>query len=344
MQALMVENHGGPEALIVTDVARPEIRPDEVLVRVRAAGVNHLDLWVRRGVEGHAFPLPMILGCDGAGEVEAVGEIVSNAKPGDRVAVSPGYSCGVCEVCLDGRQNLCRRYGIFGEMRNGTAAEYISVPARNLLPIPEGMTFEEAAALPLAALTAHHMLVERAGLEPGQQVLIHAAGSGVSTYAIQIARLLGARVIATASTEAKRRRALDLGADVVLDNQDPQWSRRVYEESGRQGVDVVIDHVGEATITSSLRCLRRGGALVTCGATSGPRLEADLRLIFFKNLSILGSTMGGMGEMLHVWRLASRGLIRPIVDKVLPLSRAREAHAAMERRETFGKIVLKPGE
>lgn len=344
MQALQVRYHGGPEVLEIRDLPTPAIRADEVLLKVHATGMNHLDVWVRKGVEGHTFPLPMILGCDGAGEVVEVGNLVQGISPGDRCTVSPGVSCGSCTECLDGRQQLCRHYGIFGETRDGTAAEFVSVPARNLLPTPEGLSDAEAAAIPLASLTAHHMLVHRAHVRPGLDVLVHAAGSGVSAYAIQIARLHGARVFATASAPAKLERALELGADVAIPYAEEDFGKRIWELTGKRGVDIAIDHVGEATIARSLRTLTRGGTLVTCGATTGPRLEADLRLVFFKNLSILGSTMGGMGEMRRVWDLFARGLLRPVLDRTLPLSLAREAHAAMESREAFGKIVLLPGE
>ena len=344
MKALMVRQHGGLDALELVEREKPAIREDEVLVRVEAAGINHLDLWVRKGVPGHKFPLPMILGCDGAGEVVEAGGLVRTVQPGDRVAISPGYSCGVCAVCLDGDQQLCRHYGIFGEMRDGTEAEFVAVPERNLLPLPEGMSAADAAASPLSALTAHHMLLRRARLQAGQDVLVHAAGSGVSVFAIQIAKAYGARVFATASSDAKLERARELGADATINYETEDFSRKVWELTGKRGVDIAIDHVGEATISRSLRCLTKGGALVTCGSTSGAKLEADLRLVFFKNLSILGSTMGGLGEMRQVWRMVERGLIRPVVDRTLPLSRAKEAHAAIEARETFGKIVLIPGE
>ena len=343
MQALLVEAHGGLEALVIQDRARPEPRPDEVLVRVAAAGVNHLDLWVRRGVEGHRFPLPLVLGSDGAGTVEEVGSVVTGVSPGDRVVIAPGVSCNRCDACLSGDQNLCPGYGILGETRDGTCAEYVAVPGTNILPCPEQLSFEDAASIPLAALTAHHMLVSRSGIRPGMDVLIHAAGSGVSMNAIQIARIHGARVIVTASSQAKLERARDLGADVLIDYSEADWPRRVWEATGKRGVDIVVDHVGQATFAKSLRCLKPGGSVVTCGATTGPELQADLRPIFFKNLAILGSTMGGLGELRHVWRLVERGLIRPIVDRVLPLSEAAEAHRALEAREAFGKIVLIPG-
>lgn len=344
MQALYVEAHGGPEVLKIGDRPTPEIRADEVLVRVRAAGMNHLDVWVRRGVEGHRFPLPMVLGCDGAGEVARVGALVEGVSEGDRVAISPGFGAPRTEESLSGNHHLNHAYGIFGETRDGTCAEFVAVPAANLLPMPEGMSFEDAAAIPLASLTAHHMIAERARVRPGMDVLVHAAGSGVSIYAIQFAHLYGARVFVTSSSDDKLERARMLGADILINYEREDWVRRVREQTARRGVDVVIDHVGEATFSGSLRCLARGGAVVTCGATSGPRLEADLRLIFFKSLSILGSTMGGMGEMLRVWRLACRGLVKPVVDLVLPLSEAAEGHRALEERRAFGKVILVPGE
>lgn len=343
MKALMVRTHGGPEVLELGERDEPLVREDEVLVRVRAAGLNHLDLWVRKGVPGHKFPLPMVLGCDGAGVIERVGSLVRAAKPGDRIAISPGFSSPEAEESLDGRHHLAHEYGIFGETRDGTCAELVAIPARNVLPMPDEMSFEDAAAIPLAALTAHHMLVERAHIRPGQDVLIHAAGSGVSVYAIQIAKMMGARVFATSTSQKKLEQARALGAEVTIQLGTDDFLTRVREATRKRGVDCVIDHVGAATMGLSLRALAKGGSVVTCGATSGPNLEADLRLIFFKSLSILGSTMGGMGEMRAVWRLFQRGLLRPIVDRVLPMSRAKEAHQAMEARDVFGKVILQPG-
>lgn len=344
MRVLLVRKHGGLEALELAEKEIPPIREDEVLLRVEAAGINHLDLWVRKGVDGHKFPLPMVLGCDGAGVVEKAGTAATGVAPGDRVALSPGYCSPESEEALAGRHELARDYGIFGETRDGTCAGYVAAPARNVLPMPADMSFEDAAAVPLTALTAHHMLVHRARVRPGMDVVVHAAGSGVSVYAIQIAKLHGARVFATSSSPAKLEKARALGADLAICTRTEDFVKVVREATGKRGADIVIDHVGQATIGGSLRALAKGGAVVTCGATSGPRLEADLRLVFFKNLSILGSTMGGMGEMREVWRLFCRGLLRPVVDRVLPMSRAREAHAALEAREVFGKVILKPGE
>ena len=343
MRAAIVREHGGLDKVAVEDVPIPEPAPDEVLVRVKAAGLNHLDLWVRRGVPGHPFPLPLILGCDFAGVVEKVGSsAVRNAKPGDEVCVAPGFSCGTCAQCLAGADNLCKGYGIFGEMRNGGCAEFQVVPAANLLPKPREMTFEQAAAWPLAFLTAWHMLVARAALRPGETVLVHAAGSGVGSAAVQIAKLVGAQVIATAGSDAKAARALELGADEVINHAKEDWVQTVRRMTGKRGVDVVFEHTGAATWEGSVRSLVRGGRLVTCGATSGFEAKFDLRVLFFKQLSFIGSTMGSRAELWTVLDLIRAGKLRPVVDRVLPLAAIREAHRVMENREQFGKIVVVP--
>jgi NADPH:quinone reductase-like Zn-dependent oxidoreductase len=342
MRAAVVRAHGGLEAVSVEDRPVPEISADHALVRVKAAGMNHLDVWVRRGVPGHAFPLPMVLGCDFAGVVESVGSAVRNAKPGDEVCVAPGHSCDHCAACLSGHDHLCRDYGIFGETRDGGCAEFAAVPAANLLPKPSRLSWEEAAAWPLAFLTAWHMLVARCALRPGETVLVHAAGSGVGSAAVQIAKLWGAVVIATAGGPAKCARAKDLGADHVVDHLAGDWVRAVRELTARRGVDVVFEHVGQATWEGSVRSLARGGRLVTCGATSGFEAQFDLRALFFKNLSFLGSTMGSRGEVWEVARHIEAGRLRPVVDRVMPLAEVREAHRVMESRGQFGKVVLVP--
>ena len=344
MQAVVIHEHGGPETLRLQEHPTPEPRADEVRIAVRAVGLNHLDTWVRRGVPGHRFPLPMVPGCDCAGVVDAVGELVTHLAPGDRVLAAPGISCGHCPACARGDDNLCPDYGILGETRDGGCADFVTLPARNALPIPEGLEFEQAAAFPLTFLTSWHMLVVRCGLQSGDTVLVHAAGSGIGSAAVQIAKLHHARVIATAGTEAKRQRALELGADEVLPSREGDLAREVRALTNRRGVDIVVEHVGEATFPASLRCLARGGRVVTCGATTGPRLEADLRHLFFKNLSILGSTMGSRGELLHLVDLVARGLLKPVVDRVLPLERVAEGHRALEEREVFGKVILVNGE
>jgi NADPH:quinone reductase-like Zn-dependent oxidoreductase len=340
MRAVLVSEHGGLDVLKVVDVTPPTPGPGEVQVAVRASGLNHLDTWVRRGVPGHVFPLPMITGCDGAGVVSAVGPGVVNVKEGDEVVLAPGYACGHCLACAEGRDNLCRQFGILGETRNGTNAELIVVPAVNALPKPKGVSFPDAASVPLVFLTAWTMLVDRAGVRAGEVVLVHAAGSGIGIAAIQIARLWGATVIATASTEEKRRRALELGADHAVDYTEDAWPRRVFDLSGKRGAHVVVEHVGAPTFAGSLKSLGKGGRLVTCGATAGPEVTIDLRPIFFKSLSILGSTMGSRGTVLRILQLLGEGKLRAVVDRVMPLEQVREAHRLMGQRTPFGKIVL----
>lgn len=340
MRAVVVRAHGGREALEVTDRPAPQVRPDEALVEIKAAGLNHLDIFARKGVPGHVFPLPLVLGSDGAGVVREVGSLVRNVKPGDRVGIAPGAGCGACAACGAGDEPLCRYYGILGETRDGTNAELCAVPARSLLPLPEGIAWSDAAAFPLTYLTAWRMLVTRCGIRAGDDVLIQAAGSGVSIAAIQIAKLCGARVLTTASSDEKLARAKKLGADVLINYSNADVLAAVRAATGKAGVDVVVDHVGEATFETSLRSLKKGGKVVTCGATSGPQISVDLRLVFFKSLSILGSTMGSMAEMHRLWRLFATGVLRPIVDRVLPLDRVADGHQALEERAAFGKVIL----
>jgi NADPH:quinone reductase-like Zn-dependent oxidoreductase len=310
---------------------------------VRAAGVNHLDCWVRRGVPGHTFPLPLVPGCDGAGVVDAVGAGVTGWKRGERVVLAPGYVGRPDAESARGLDQLSATYGIFGEMRDGTCAEHVVAPERNVLRLPEHVPFEVAAAFPLVYLTAWTMLVRRARLEAGEAVLVHAAGAGVSTAAIQVARLLGAgRVLATTTSPAKVERARALGAEDVFDTTDREWPKRVRERTGGRGADVVVDHVGQATFQGSLKALAKGGRLVTCGATSGPAVEVHLNLVFFKSLSVLGSTMGSLGDVHRLLDLVAGGRLAPVVDSVLPFSQVAEAHRRLEAREVFGKLVLVP--
>ena len=342
MRCAVVREHGGPDKILIEERPVPVPAADQVLLRVRAAGMNHLDLWVRRGVPGHPFPLPMILGCDFAGVVEETGSAVRNAKAGDEVCVAPGFSCGTCAQCLAGADYLCKGYGIFGEMGDGGCAQYAVVPAANLLPKPASMTFEQAAAWPLAFLTSWHMLVARCRLLPGETVLVHAAGSGVGSAAVQIAKLWGAQVIATAGGAAKCARARELGADHVIDSAASDWVKEVRRLTDKRGVDVVVEHTGQATWEGSVRSLVWGGRLVTCGATSGFEAKFDLRMLFFKQLSFLGSTMGSRAELFTILDHMNAGRLRPVVDRVLPLDEIREAHRAMEGREQFGKVVVVP--
>lgn len=342
MKAVRITEHGGPEALQLVELPDPEPGYGEVRLRMAAAGVNHLDVWVRRGVEGHRFPLPMIPGSDGAGVVDAVGPGVEGVDIGGRFAIAPGAGCGRCRDCLEGNHHLCRSYGIYGETKDGTDAEYVCVPVAQLLPVPEDMELTTAAAAPLVFLTAWHMVVARCGVKAGDDVLVHAAGSGVSMAAIQIAKMHGARVMATAGTPEKLEKAVELGADHVIDYKQQDFGKIVRELTGKRGVDIIVDHVGGENISKSLRSLARGGRVVTCGATSSPVLESDLRLIFFKNLALLGSTMGGMGEMCEVWSHVAAGRMKPVVARVMPLEEVRQAHELLETRAVFGKVVLTP--
>lgn len=341
MKAIVYSEHGGPEVLRYIDVAEPQMGPQEVLVRVRACALNHLDLWLRRGLPSMEVPLPHIPGSDIAGEVARVGESVSHLKAGDRILLAPGISCGQCNECLAGRDNFCREYTLFGVKVAGGCAEYVVSPAVNGIPIPGKLTFEEAAAIPLVFLTAWHMLITRAQLRPGETVLVLGAGSGVGSAAIQIAKVTGARVLATAGSEPKLRKAKELGADELIDHSEQDIAQEVKRLTNRRGVDVVFEHVGQATWEKSVRSLAMGGRLVTCGATTGYEGKIDIRYLFTRHLSILGSYMGSKAELHSVLELFGRGLLRPVVDEIFPLARCAEAHKRLEDREQFGKIVLR---
>lgn len=342
MRAARISEHGGLDAIRVETVPVPRPGPGEVLVEVRAAGLNHLDLWVRRGVPGHAFPLPMIPGCDGAGVVAALGEGIRRAKVGDEVIIAPGLSCGVCERCLEGDDPLCSEYGILGETRDGTCAEYVVVPEANLLPRPANVSWEEAGCFALVALTSWTMLLDRARLRPAETLLVLAGGSGVGSLGVQIGRFLGCTVIATAGGAEKCARLPALGADETIDHSSESVSMRVKELTGGRGVDVVLEHVGEATWEDSLKSLARGGRLVTCGATTGAEASVHLRRLFFKRLSILGSTMGPRAHLHTLVRLLERGVLAPVLAETYPLERLGEAHGRLEERAVFGKIAVLP--
>ena len=340
MRAVVIREHGGPEVLRLEERPAPVAGPREALVRVRAVGLNHLDLWVRQGVPGHVFPLPIVPGCDVAGVVEALGPGAAGCAVGDEVVISPGWSCGRCRACRRGDDPLCREYGILGESRDGGCQELIAVPDTAVFPKPNGLDWAAAATVPLAFLTAWHMLRARAAVEPGEQILVHAAGSGVSAAAIQIAVLLGARVIATAGSAEKCARAMTLGAESCVNYREQDFVAEVRRWTGKRGVGVVLDHVGADTFDRSIRCLAKGGRYVACGATSGYELKTDFRPVFFKSLSILGSTMGSGGELASVLGLVEAGKLRPILDEVYPLDRVADAHRRLASREAFGKVAL----
>jgi NADPH:quinone reductase-like Zn-dependent oxidoreductase len=340
MKAVIFAQHGGPEVLKLTEVSKPTIKANEVLVEVRACALNHLDVWVRNGLPGIKIPLPHILGDDVAGVVREVGELVIGVNAGDEVMIQPGVSCGHCAECLAGRDNMCDDYDIIGYRRDGGYAEFVAVPGINLIPKPKNLNWFEAAALPLVTLTAWHMLVARANVQPGEDVLVHAAGSGVGSLGIQIAKLRGARVITTASSEEKLAKARELGADVTIDYTQTDWPREVRRLTNGRGVDVVFEHTGAATWPGSILSLKKGGRLVTCGATSGFDAKTDLRHVFYRHLTILGSMMGSKADLLAAMKFIESGQIRAVVDRTLPLSEARKAHELIEVRAQFGKVVL----
>ena len=340
MRAIRIVEPGDTGRLRYEEIAEPEVGAKEVLVAVEAASLNHLDIWLRRGLPGVSFPI--VPGADAAGRVHAVGAGVSPDLVGREVLVSPGISCGACAACLSGRDHHCRDYHILGEHRNGTHAEFVAVPVANLIPKPANLSFEEGAAIPLVFLTAWNMLVERAALRPGEDLLVLGAGSGVGSAAVQIGKLFGAQVIATVGDEEKLPKAKALGADVVLNHTTADIVQEVKALTGKKGVEVVFEHPGAATWETSCRVLAHHGRLVTCGATTGFDVRVDLRHLFFRQLSLLGSTMGSKGSLLEMMRFFEEGSLRPIVDRIFPLAEAGAAHAYVEARKVFGKVILKP--
>jgi NADPH:quinone reductase-like Zn-dependent oxidoreductase len=338
MKAARFHEHGGPEVLRYEEAPDPEPAPGRVIVRVRACALNHLDLWQRRGLERVKIPLPHISGADVAGEiVDGAGAFAD----GTRVMLQPGLSCGQCEACRHGRDNECAAYSVLGYMTDGGYAELVSVPIENVVPIPDHVDFVPAAAFPLTFLTAWHMLLTRARLRSGETVLVLAGGSGVGQAAIQVARLHGARVFAT-SGPSKMEATRALGAEDVFDHYAEDFSKRIRQLTDGRGVDVVVEHVGEATWDRSVRCLARGGRLVTCGTTTGHHAAIDLRHLFARQLSLLGSYMGRKSELLEAAPLFFEGKLKPAIDRVMPLAEIRAAHERLEAAKQFGKIVVTP--
>jgi NADPH:quinone reductase-like Zn-dependent oxidoreductase len=340
MKAVRIHQFGGPEVLTYEEVPDPQLRKDQVLVRVRACSLNHLDVWVRKGLPG--VKLPHILGSDVAGEVVEVGEYVSEFKAGQRVLLAPMHYCGHCEKCVAGIQNQCREFTVLGNGVDGGNCELIAAPAANVIPIPDSLDFNQAASVPLVFVTAWHMLVGRAGIRPGQTVLVLGASSGVGVAAIQIAKLFHCRVITTAGDDAKLAKGRELGADYGIDHYKQKISEEVRKITNKQGVDIVVEHVGAATWDESVKSLKTGGTLVTCGATTGPNVGIDLRHLFARQLSLLGSYMGTMGELHEVLKHVFAGRLKPVVDRTFPLSELRAAHEYLEKSQMFGKVVVNP--
>jgi NADPH:quinone reductase-like Zn-dependent oxidoreductase len=341
LKAVRFHEFGGPEKLRFEEAPDPKISPTEALVRVRACALNHLDIWARAGTRSERVPLPHISGSDISGEISETGNLVSGHPEGEKVLIAPGISCGICDYCSDGWDSLCESYKIIGYETQGGYAEYVAVPSANVLPIPDKLSFEQAASVPLVFLTAWHMLMTRARLVPGETVLVWAAGSGVGGAAVQVAKLVGAKVIATVGSETKREKAQKLGADFVLNHHTQDIPRETKRLTNGRKANVVFDHIGQATWEKSMKAMAPAGRLVNCGVTSGGKAEIDIRYIFVKQFSLMGSYMGGRGELLKVLSFFENGKLKPVVDSVFPLAEAAKAQEKMEKSEHFGKIVLK---
>lgn len=340
LKAVLFYRHGGPEVLEYTDCPIPQPGAGEVLVRLRAAALNRLDVWVRNGWPGIKLTYPHICGADGAGEIAAVGAGVETARVGERVVINSNLSCGRCLYCLAGQDNRCEQWELLGETRNGTYAEYVVIPAVNAYPLPAGFDEHAAAAAALVFHTAWHSLITRANLRPGESVLVVGASGGVNTAAIQIAKLAGATVYVVGSSSQKLELAKSLGADYLIDrSREPDWHKAVYQLTGRRGVDVVVDNVG-TTFPQSFRAARKGGRILTVGNTGGAKFEIDNRFIFGKHLSILGSTMGTHADFAAVMELVFKGALKPVIDRTYQLSEAPLAHQRLEAGEQMGKITL----
>lgn len=341
MKAVTFHEHGGPEKLVYEDVAPPQVGPDEMLVRVKACALNHLDIWIRQGIPNYTISLPHISGCDVSGVIDTVGiAYAGHLAQGQSVFVMPGISCGNCDECLVGNENRCAHFQILGAQRNGGYAEYVNVPAANVLPLPQNLTFEQAAAFPLVSVTAWHMVKTLADVQPGETVLVMGAGSGVGSMAIQMANVLGARVLTTVGAEDKKEKAKILGAEEVINHSMENVSERIAELTHGRGVDVVIEHIGQEVWDQCLKSLARGGRLITCGATSGGTTQFDTRYLYSRQLTIMGSYMGTQDELLEATRLIETGKLVPVVDSTFPLEEARAAQERMLNRKNFGKIVL----
>lgn len=341
MKAVRIHQHGGPEVLKYEETPDPVCKNShDVLVKLKAASINHLDIWVRQGIPGWKIPLPITPGSDGAGVVAGKGEAVKDLVNGDKVLVIPNVSCGNCDFCSAGEDNLCNEFGIVGENCDGCDADYIVLSRRNVIPIPKILTYEEAAAIPLVFMTAWHMLVTKAKVRPNQFVLVLGASSGVGSAAIQIAKLHGAQVITTAGSDEKLEKAKGLGADFMINHRKEKISEKVREFTENYGADIVVEHVGQATWDESLKCLAKCGKIVTCGATTGPKVSVNLAHLFMKHQQIIGSTMSTRGELFEIIDLVRQKKLRPVIDKEFHIGDASQAHKYIEEGKHFGKVVL----
>lgn len=340
MKAVRIHEHGGLNVLKFEDAPEPAIRADEVLVEVKACALNHLDLWMRAGVEGWRPPLPHILGSDVSGVVAATGSLAARVKPGDRVLLYPGLSCGQCESCWRGEDSACRSYAVLGAQVDGGYAQYVKTAERNVFPVPASLSFDEAAAIPLVFLTAWHMLSTRVALRPGEDVLVIGAGSGVGSAAIQVAKLLGARVIAVAGGDEKIEKARGLGADEGINHTRQSIKAEVRRLTAKRGVDVAFDHVGEAVWDDCFNSLATLGRFVTCGVTSGHNVSLNLQSLFGRQRAVFGSFMGAKWELSEVLKHIASGRLKAVIDSSFPLEAAAAAQSKMESRDFFGKILL----
>ncbi len=342
MKAIRIHEHGGLDTLKYEEAPPPEIQANEVLVQVKACALNHLDLFLREGVKGWPLNFPHILGSDISGVVTEVGPLVSRVKSRDRVLLCPGISCGQCEQCFHGRDSACRDYTLFGLKVDGGYAEYVKSPEVNAFPIPGDLSFDEAAAVPLVFLTAWHMLITRAAIKPGEDLLVIGAGSGVGSAAIQVAKLVGCRVIAVAGTDAKLEKARELGADEGINHTRQSIAGEVQRFTAKRGVDVVLDHVGAAVWDDCFASLATYGRFVTCGVTTGGEVKLNLQALFARQRTLFGSFMGGKGELADVLKHIAKRRLKPVIDSVFPLKDAAAAQRKMESRDFFGKILLRP--
>lgn len=340
MKAVVFNQHGGPDVLQYREVPDPKPGPGEVLIEVKATSINHIDIFLRRGMPGVKVAMPKIVGSDASGIVRELGVGVTELTAGQRVTINPGIACGHCEFCAAGFASQCTSWAIVGENRDGAYADFVVVPAHIVLPIPDSMSFEAAAAAPLVFLTAWSMMVTKGNIRPAEDILILGAGAGVGTAAIQIAKMVGCRVFVTASSEEKLQRAKALGADFLINYSSDEFDKKIRDLTNKRGVDIVVDYVGADTWVRSLRSARRGGRILTCGATTGFSPQTDLRHIFFRQIQVIGSTMGSHRDFLDAMKCIFRGQLKPVIDRVLPMKEAAEGHDLIERRAVFGKIVL----